>query len=94
MLVQSPQAGRVDDKGADRRRNPPQGNVQRLGLNAPGLQHKVMHEDNRPEGDKDVFAEEQPDVVRRRRHRPQAIADRTRQLTVFFLCRTFRHRGQ
>lgn len=48
--------------------------MQRLGLNAARLQHKVMHKDNRPEGNENIFPEEQAHVVGRRRHRAQTIA--------------------
>ena len=69
MTVEAPQAGRVDQEGAYRRWDPPQGNMQRLSLNAPRLQHKVMHKDNRPEGNEYIFPEEQANVIGRRRHR-------------------------
>ncbi len=43
--------------------------MQRFGLDPTGLQHKVVHKDDGAEGDENVFAKEQADVVRRRRHR-------------------------
>jgi hypothetical protein len=34
-----------------------------------------VHKDDGAEGDENIFAKEQADVVRRRRHRAQAIAN-------------------
>ncbi len=53
--------------------------MQRFCLDPTRLQHKVVHEDDRAEGDKNIFAEEQPDVIGRRRHRAQAVAYIARQ---------------
>lgn len=72
MLIQPPQASGVNDKGTDRRRDAPQGNVQRLGLNTARLKHKVMHKDDRAKGDKMSSPKNSPtlsvaaDMARRR----------------------------
>ncbi|MNE73512.1 hypothetical protein D3C80_1695300 [compost metagenome] len=53
-----------------------------------------MHEDDRAEGDKNIFAKEQPNVIRGGRHRPQAVARTLRQLAVTVFRCPFGHRCQ
>ena len=48
----------MDQEGEDSGGNAPQGDMQRLGLDTAGFQHKVVHEDDRAEGHKNVFAKE------------------------------------
>ncbi len=47
--------------------------MQRFGLNIGRLQHKVMYKNNRAEGDENIFAEKQLDVICHRRHGAQAM---------------------
>ena len=68
--------------------------MQRFCLDPTRLQHKVVHEDDRAEGDKNIFAEEQPDVIGRRRHRAQAVAYIARQRAKALFRRPLRHRRQ
>lgn len=94
LLIHPIQPERVDQESENRGRNAPQRDMQRLGLNAAGLQHKVVHEDDRAEGHEDIFAEEQPDVVGRGRHGAQTVAGALRQLAVAVFRCPFRHRRQ
>ena len=58
----------MDEEGADRAGDRPQREVQRLDIVTIGRED-LLDQDDRADGDENVLAEEEADIVGRRRHR-------------------------